>query len=1548
MPVNLSVTTTDPQGERTDHLLDIPETATVAELGAVLGNSTLFLGGEPLNPDRRVAASGIRNGALIGLGAPAPHDSLARGWRPPGHDPVLVTVRHVSGPGAGRTWQLGPGRYEVGTDRGCALRLTGGDPPAEGTWITVGTDGTVGVLLPEDADEELCGLRSLTPPPPVDPVTGTPLGNEEPAGLEEGGPGGHSTEPAPPGQDGHPAVPPLPPVGYVPPPDDGSTPWPTYADLALGDHLLRVGPPDEPEAAVRTAADGFGVEYTRPPRMTPHLDTESMRMMGPPADHGPRPFPFLMLITPLIMGLAMVFIFRSFFFIIFIFFTPIMALGNWASGRRQGRRQHQEALRVYRIRRSMLELEMRRATVDERGLRNTTFPDPAAVLLTAKGPGLGLWQRRRRDPDHLTLRLGTLTRPSLKRIDDMAREAHYRQVNWRLAEVPFGLEMTSFGVVGIAGPAGVPRRVACWAVAQTAVLHSPRDVRVVVLTEDENAETWQWVRWLPHLRPGRPDAALVAIGTDLESTAHRVNELVADVQARTDAAESALGQTLQREPDVLVILDGARRLRDVPGVVDILTNGPAVRVFSICLDEREHVLPEECAAVVTTDGNFLDMKVSHVPDVHGIRADLVDVAWCDEVARALAPMRDVTVESDSGLASEVALLPLIGQEPPDPELIVRNWAKRPASTTFVLGTGYEGAVRLDLVRDGPHGLVGGTTGSGKSELLQTFIASLAVANRPDELTFVLVDYKGGSAFRECAELPHTLGMITDLDGHLVKRALASLDAELRRREVLLNEVEAKDHTEYRAKRARNPEMPPLPRLVLVIDEFATLVREQPAFVPGLISLAQRGRSLGLHLILATQRPGGAVSNEIKANTNLRIALRVTDRAESQDIINSVEAAGISPNNPGRALVRRGEAPPTAFQTAYVGAERPGPVSAEAVAAESEQRPVQGIALGWQRLGRPLDFAEAELLASDDPHHAVPHATEERPTDLRALVDALRAAADRLEDFTPQPSPWLPSLDRRIRLDDLPPIPEPAPGVLPMVPYALLDIPALQTRLLGGIDFETFGHLFVIGAPRSGRTQALRSITGAAALTIPCSDLHMYAIDAAGGGLAVLEALPHCGAVVSRHDAERMERLITRLRGELTYRQQLIAQQDCADVNEVRAKLSKDRRPAHLLLLIDGFDALSGMLDDYDGGRLYTDLVRLVREGQAAGIHMIATSERLLLGGRLGAHNDRKLLLHQTDPTDFMAIGISRDNVPTNIPPGRGWLSPGAIEAQIALLPSVSDARDNGDGDAAPVRDQSDQAEAMRDLGRRAAIRDANVPPTRRPFRINEMPLMIDFQDAYARVPQESRRPLWALLGVGGDAVEPMGFDFAAGGGSFMVAGPPSSGRSTTLAAMSVSLLMGGTQLIVVTPRDSQLRKLAAHNLAQVLTDPDPSSETLIEALAAAEGKPTVVVIDDADLLLNAAADRVLREIATSGRDHGRGLLLAGLSESMSALGWVAMARRARRGLLLGPKTIGEGDLIGTRLSGDQMRAPLMPGRAWTAGPAGAAVAVQIPLTVLDG
>ncbi len=345
-------------------------------------------------------------------------------------------------------------------------------------------------------------------------------------------------------------------------------------------------------------------------------------------------------------------------------------------------------------------------------------------------------------------------------------------------------------------------------------------------------------------------------------------------------------------------------------------------------------------------------------------------------------------DDDSAIPDAARLLDVLGLTNPTAEKIVAGWATRGMSTQAVVGVSLDGPFALDLRRDGPHDLIAGTTGSGKSELLQTLIASLAVANRPEAMTLVLVDYKGGSAFAECARLPHTVGMVTDLDAALVSRALESLGAELRRREHRLAEAGKKDLEAYVDKRGRDATLPAMPRLLIVIDEFASLARELPDFVSGLVNIAQRGRSLGIHLILATQRPSGVVSPEIRANTNLRIALRVTDTSESSDVIDAPDAARIATANPGRAYVRLGHSALVPFQSARVGGKAPG--RRAAVAAPPFVAPLNAAAFGGPAPVRPREAAARDVVPV---------------TDLAELVAAIRAAVEQLE-LPAQPSPWL--------------------------------------------------------------------------------------------------------------------------------------------------------------------------------------------------------------------------------------------------------------------------------------------------------------------------------------------------------------------------------------------------------------------------------------------------------------------------------------------------------------------------------------------------------------
>ena len=233
-----------------------------------------------------------------------------------------------------------------------------------------------------------------------------------------------------------------------------------------------------------------------------------------------------------------------------------------------------------------------------------------------------------------------------------------------------------------------------------------------------------------------------------------------------------------------------------------------------------------------------------------------------------------------------------------------------------LGTSVDGRVDIDLVRDGPHGLIAGTTGAGKSELLRTLVLSLAASVGPEHLNFVLVDYKGGSTFDACTGLPHTVGLVTDLDDGLAERALVSLDAELHRRERLLRSVGAADLTDYRARQA-TPDggTPPIARLVVVIDEFAALAKELPDFLKALVGIAQRGRSLGVHLLLATQRPAGVVNDDIRANTNLRLALRLHDKPDAVDVVGDELPAKFPRGVPGRSALRLGPDELVVFQAA---------------------------------------------------------------------------------------------------------------------------------------------------------------------------------------------------------------------------------------------------------------------------------------------------------------------------------------------------------------------------------------------------------------------------------------------------------------------------------------------------------------------------------------------------------------------------------------------------------------------------------------------------------
>ncbi|MFF3414401.1 FtsK/SpoIIIE domain-containing protein [Streptomyces sp. NPDC002698] len=1445
------------------------------------GAPVAYVDGYPVDPAATIATSPLREGAVVSLHDPA--GCL------PGEPTGLVELRVAGGPSAGAVHRLGIGRYDIGSGAASSIRIDDPELPQRALTLSVATDGTCGVV----AHGEKKGVT----------LDGAAIEERE---------------------------------------DDD---WPLGSQVAVGNTLLQLDRYTQPDAALKWSEDGAALDYNRPPRLHPPERETKFRLPSPVRDYEARPLPWLMALTPLVSAVVMVMVFGRWYYMIMALLSPLIMLGNYLMDKKQGRKSHAKQVKEYNEHKARIEKDAQEALLAERLDRRRAILDPATVLSLGTGPRTRLWERRRTDADHLLLRVGTGRMPSEVVLDDPEQDDHKRQVTWNIEDAPVALPLAERGVVGIAGPGDSAQALGRWAVAQTAVLHSPLDVQFYVLTENSGQDSWDWVRWLPHSRPAGAQDANVLIGTDAETVGARIGELTQLLDARQKAARQNGNKASFSDPDIVVVWDGSRRLRSMPGVVRLLREGPAMAMYAICLDAEERFLPGECQAIVIAEpkpeehtdarapartapaapGGFPSFHAWHATETDGsasgtskalelrlrvqqtgiarvrdVRPDFVSAAWCSRLARALSALRDISGETeDSALPGASRLLDVLQLEPPTGDAISARWRMGGQSTTAVIGESYDGPFGIDMRRDGPHGLIAGTTGSGKSELLQTIVASLAVANTPENMTFVLVDYKGGSAFKDCVKLPHTVGMVTDLDAHLVERALESLGAELKRREHILAAADAKDIEDYQDLVRRDPSHAPVPRLLIVIDEFASMVRDLPDFVTGLVNIAQRGRSLGIHLLLATQRPSGVVSPEIRANTNLRIALRVTDGGESSDVIDSPEAGHISKSTPGRAYVRLGHASLVPFQSGRVGGRRPGAADPAALA------PWAG-PLGWTDLGRAaLVKPKAE------------QREEEEITDLKVLVDAVREA-NRSLGIPPQHSPWLPALSETLLLDE---ITAPAfaggPGKLPPAPYGVEDLPADQARRPVVVDFASFGHLLIGGAPRSGRSQILRTIAGSLARTHSAADVHLYGIDCGNGALNALTRLPHCGAVVGRNQTERVVRLIARLKGELTRRQDLLADKGFADIGEQRAAEPEGERLPHIVVLLDRWEGWLPTLGEYDHGDLTDQLTAMMREGASVGVHLVMTGDRQILSTRIGSLTEDKYALRLADRSDFSLIGVNARKIPEEIPPGRGYRNEHGTETQFALLTEDS----TGQG----------QAAALTAIGEAATARDAGLPRERRPFRVDVLPTRIGFADAWEmRDPDASRSRLWSLVGIGGDDVMGFGPDLSRGVPTFVVAGPAKSGRSTTLMNMARSYLAQGVRLVIAAPRPSPLRELDGQDgVLKVFDEDDIEGDDLREAIApATPEEPIVVLVDDGEVLEDCDAETVFKRIVQRGAERGLGLVIAGDEEDVCSgfSGWQVEMKKGRRGILLSPQDSSAGELIGIRTNRSMVGGPVAPGK----------------------
>jgi S-DNA-T family DNA segregation ATPase FtsK/SpoIIIE len=869
-------------------------------------------------------------------------------------------------------------------------------------------------------------------------------------------------------------------------------------------------------------------------------------------------------------------------------------------------------------------------------------PDPPALPAIIDQTDR-LWERRPTDSDFLTVRVGrgpvplanrarldTPGGPLLEHDPELleAAEEIVRRTAW-LPGAPVVVPLRGLDVLALTGPPASTRALARSLLCELAAFHAPDDLKIQAIRPPGTASAWEWTSRLPHTRDptaasGQPSGSLVA---DSRAWVEDGPHLLAIV----DTTEPSAGAGPSTDPGDGVSLERAGR---ESRVAELLQRSATAGVTVIWLAETTAGEPSEISMRIRLDDQGFATLLETTPGgrrVNGIRTDTADLALCELLARRLAPLRLERPPSAVPRAGPVRLLDLLGpadrparsvptgpgggrRGPIEPGGEVRARSRSELLRVPVGVTAAGEALVLDLKEAaergiGPHGLVVGATGSGKSELLRTIVAGLAATHPPGQLAFVLVDFKGGAAFADLAPLPQVAGLITNLQGpdlSMVDRALAALQGELARRQRLLHLAgNQPDLRAYTAAVAADPRLEPLPSLLVVVDEFGELLAARPEFLDLFGTIGRVGRSLGMHLLLASQRLDEGRLRGLESHLRFRVCLRTFSAAESTAVLGVPDAYHL-PAAPGSALIKVDASSPVPFTAALVSGARPDPPGSHG--------------------STDLDILVGGLVGAGQPVHQV----------------------------------WLPPLAAEI---DLGPLLEAAvPGWL-RVPVGVVDRPLRQVQEPLVLDLSgAAGHLAVVGAPRTGKSTLLCTIVAALAATHPPDEVQAYAVDLGGGLLHRLSDLPHLGAVCGPREAERVHQLVRELRSLLLERERRfrdLGVDSMASWHELRRGGLDLGGHGEVFLLIDNW---AGFVREHP--ELEAEVTELAASGIHYGVHVVLAANRWAeLRPGLRENLGGRLELRLNDPLESELGRSAAAALPTL--PGRG-LTQDRLQFQAAL------------------------------------------------------------------------------------------------------------------------------------------------------------------------------------------------------------------------------------------------------------------------------------------
>ena len=1171
--------------------------------------------------------------------------------------------------------------------------------------------------------------------------------------------------------------------------------------------------------------------------------------------------------------------------------TVAMGLAQLSRQRKGGELEDQR--RDYLKYLAQVRKQVRRAAVRQRDAQLYLHPEPDQ-LWALVAEGRRLWERRHGDADFGQVRIGRgpqqlasrLIPPQtapVEELEPLTAEAMraFLATHSTLPDLPLAVSLRSFYHVVLSGDPDTVYGTARAALAQITALHSPDDLVVGIACAPGSAEQWEWAKWLPHVQhPKEADGA--GARRMICSGLGELEELLAgQLAGRPRFHQNA--QPAPDQPHVVVILDGASVPHDaLLASAEGLQGVTVVEVVPGPLDEPRGQLS------VVVEPELMRLE-SAGGAVYTGSPDTLSAWQAEALARQLAPLRLSGTDDDEPLLANLEFTDLMGVGDAAGIDVSRTWRPRPPHERLrvPIGIGENGEpVMLDIKEAalegmGPHGLCVGATGSGKSELLRTLVLGLAMTHSSETLNFILADFKGGATFAGMAEMPHVSAVITNLAEELtlVDRMRDAITGELNRRQELLRAAGnfANIH-DYEKARAAGAALEPMPSLVLILDEFSELLTAKPDFIDMFIQIGRIGRSLGVHLLLASQRLEEGRLRGLDTYLSYRIGLRTFSAAESRAALGVPDAYYLPPV-PGSGYLKFGTEDLQRFKAAYVsGTYRSG--GARQADGQVVRRAAAAFTAGHvEPPAQPVDLA---------PPVDAPPAAETGSEGMQDTV--LDVIVGRLEgQGPPAHQVWLPPLDEAPPLDQLLPqltaTPErglaaagyPAQSGL-AVPVGIVDKPFEQRRDLLYLDFSgAAGHGLVVGGPRTGKSTLLRTMIGSFALTHTPAEVQFYCLDFGGGGLVGVQDLPHVGGVAARLDPDKVRRTVSEVAGVLARREELFRARAIDSIGTFRSRRAQGALPdepyGDVFLVIDGwltfrqeFELLEPVVTD------------IAQRGLAYGVHVVVAASRYgEVRPQLKDLLQNRVELRLGDPMESEVDRRVAQNVPTGAP-GRG-LTPDRLHF-LAGLPRI-------DGSSA-VGDLADGTAALVD-----AVAGSWTGPVAPQVRM--LPGMLPAE----QLPRGGESPEGIAIGVDETALAPVFLDFDADP-HFIVFGDGESGKTALLRLIlqgvcerytpeQARIVVGDYRrsLLGVVPQAHLLEYAAAQPALQAfLGDVRGSMERRIPGPEVTQeqlrdrswwkGPELFLVVDDYDLVATSSGNPVgqLLDVLPFAKDIGLHLIIA--------------------------------------------------------------------------